>query len=133
MNSPTSQEWDPKGCNQQNGYERGYNDALAGNAMNTLFGQWCREDLRESTYKGYREGFGAGTSRKDELVKQERADSAGSRFSSPRAYECKAKAFLDEFDGYGRTQAEAQSTALDACKARYHEMHCEIAECRKTE
>lgn len=46
-------------------------------------------------------------------------------------WSCTTKAFMDTFDGEGQTRTEAKFYAMKSCKAKNHEMHCQLDNCDK--
>ncbi|MEW6058063.1 MAG: hypothetical protein AB1540_15760 [Bdellovibrionota bacterium] len=54
-------QFDADLCSEQMGYERGMNDGRSGKTMSSKFTLRCREDLRASAQKGYREGYQEGS------------------------------------------------------------------------
>lgn len=57
---PRDQGFDRTACNEQAGYDAGYNDGRTGFDRQTGFAYPCRHDLRALAWKGYQQGYDEG-------------------------------------------------------------------------
>lgn len=137
--------FNPELCDEQAGYEAGFEDGRAGLNMNTSFLNNCREDLRALAVKGYRAGFDKGlpiykeeSERRAKEMQQNKTTTGTSGFPIPglfnrAGYYCKVMAFGKKYDAFGATEVEARKTVEDACAVDTHEMHCKQVQCQKNE
>lgn len=152
-------DFDPDLCHESRAYEAGYNDGTEGRPMESSFLERCRPDLRDPSYKGYREGYDKGKKEYEVKMAEFRKSQMApppppmpppaqpgsgtlinvniggnqnvgpANQTNPRAYYCEVKAFTMTFSGWGPTQLEATRTAIANCTAKYHQMHCDAVSC----
>lgn len=120
-------------CNENGGYQRGMNDARAGNAMDQSFADGCEGESLEVARTGYRKGFNAGLAslkaEQPDTVINVNIDPEGS--SSQKRVYCEVKAFTDVFSAWGATELEAKISSQKKCEARHDPMHCDVVTCRQ--
>lgn len=139
-------EFNPALCEEGLAYQAGFNDGRDGMNMNAGFTYGCREDLRTSAMKGYKEGYEKGHEIYQKQVAEQRkamaemeknrlqADanaraqanppppivySGGGFYGGSATYTrwfCKMSPFMDVFEGSGASELEARQNTQRLCE-----------------
>lgn len=107
-------------CTENAGYQKGYNDALSGAAMDMgSYSFICGKEAAAVPEKAYKDGYAAGQKKAAEQGPQVDLTLKGGKIGVVGAWQCEVTYKHKTFRADADTESRARMDALSKCQAKY--------------